>query len=185
MSRICNITPGFLLSYIEVFSKQDIKPEDIFKRLSLEMGGDGSTITKSQLDNYISKAKSGEISITKEKLHALMQIQKNWDTISNGEDSIDYGDMEKYKSLLFATMGGGFEVSEDTDIEENPIDICKFLKANLGISDLDKATSEELNNHLKTLLSETSSDDEIGDTIDSIINLMADKTNESSVNLEV
>lgn len=185
MSRICNITPGFLLSYIEVFSKPGIKPEDIFKRLSLEMGGDGKTITKSQLDNYISKAKSGDISITKEKLHALMQIQRNWDTISNGEDSIDYSDMEKYKTLLFATLGGGFEVSEDTDIEENPIDIYKLLKANLGISDLDKATNEELNNHLKTLLSKTSSDDEIGDTIDSIINLMADKTNESSVNLEV
>lgn len=185
MSRICNITPGFLLSYIEVFSKPDISPEDIFKQLSMEMGGDGKTITKKQLDDYISKANAGEVNITKQKLHALKQIQKNWDTISNGEDSIDYGDMEKYKSLLFATMGGGFEVSEDTEIEENPIDICNFLKANLGISDLDNATSEELNNHLKTLLLKTSSDDEIGDTIDSIINLMADKTNESSVNLEV
>lgn len=184
MSRICNITPGFLLSYVNVFSKPDIKPEDIFKQLSLEMGGDGNTITKSQLDNYISKAESGDISITKQKLHALKQIQKNWDTISNGEDSIDYSDMDKYKTLLFATLGGGFEVSDDTDIKENPVDLCNLLKLNLGISDLDKATHAELNNHLKTLLSKDSSDDEIGDTIDSLINLMASRSNESSVSVE-
>lgn len=184
MSRICNISPGFLLNYVNVFSKQEIKPEDIFKQLSYEMGGDGTKITKDQLDNYLSKAESGDISITKEKLHALKQIQKNWDTISNGEDSIDYGDMGKYKNLLFATLGGGFEVSEDTDIETNPIDICGLLKANLGISDLDKATNEQLNNHLKILLSKDSNDDEIGDTIDTLINLMADKDNKSSISKE-
>lgn len=184
MSGICNITPGFLLSYVNVFSKQDIKPEDIFKQLSLEMGGDGKTITKDQLDNYIGKAESGDISITKQKLHALKQIQKNWDTISNGEDSIDYGDMDKYKTLLFATLGGGFEVSEDPNAQDNPLDIYDLLMNNLGISNLNDATHSELNNHLQTLLSKDSDDEQIGDAIDSLINLMASKTNDSSVSVE-
>lgn len=184
MSGICNITPGFLLSYVNVFSKADIKPEDIFKQLSLEMGGDGKTITKDQLDNYINKAESGDISITKQKLHALKQIQKNWNTISNGEDSIDYGDMDKYKTLLFATLGGGFEVSEDPNTKDNPSDIYDLLMKNLGISTLDDATHTQLNDYLQTLLSKDSNDDEIGDAIDSLINLMANKTNDSSVSLE-
>lgn len=184
MSGICNITPGFLLSYIDVFSKQDIKPDDIFKQLSLEMGGDGKTITKDQLDNYIGKAESGDISITKQKLHALKQIQKNWDTISNGEDSIDYGDMEKYKSLLFATLGGGFEVSEDPNTKENSPDLYNLLMENLGISKIDDATNSQLNDYLQTLLSKDSNDEEIGDAIDSLINIMANRTNDSSVNVE-
>lgn len=184
MSGICNITPGFLLSYIEVLSKPNIKPEDIFKQLSYEMGGDGSSISKDQLDNYINKAESGDISITKQKLHALKQIQKNWDTISNGKDNISYSDIAKYKCILFETLGGGFEVSEDGEIQEPSTEIYNLLKKNLGVKNLDDATISALNNHLKTLLTKDSSDDEIGDTIDALINLMANKSNPSNVSME-
>ena len=36
----------------------------MFQMLSIELGGDGETITKKQLDNYIKSAQDGKIKIS-------------------------------------------------------------------------------------------------------------------------
>lgn len=186
MSSISNINPGFLESYINFHSKTKLTTEEMFKRLSIEMGGDGSKITKSQLDSYIDKAESNSIKISREKLSALKQIQKNWDTISNGEDSISADNMKGHETLLAAAMADGFESIEIPD-ESNSIvsEIYKYLLENLGISNLQEASDSDLNSYLQTLLSKDSDDDAIGDAIDSLINLMAQRGIASNVDLEV
>lgn len=186
MSSISNINPGFLQSYINFHSKVKLTIDEMFKRLSIEMGGDGKTITKSQLDSYIEKAESHSIKISREKFTALKQIQKNWDAISKGEDSISAGDMEGYEAFLASAMADGFESIEISDNSNSKVsEIYKYLLKNLGISDLKNASDSELNSYLQTLLSEDSDDDAIGDAIDSLINLMAQRGISSNVNLEV
>lgn len=185
MSSISNINPGFLQSYINFHSKTKLTIEEMFKYLSIEMGGDGKSITKSQLDSYIEEAKSHSMKISKQKLSALKQIQKNWDTISKGEDSISAGDMEGYEAILAAAMADGFESIEISDEPNSFVsEIYKYLLENLGISDLKDASDSDLNSYLQTLLSEDSDDDAIGDAIDSLINLMAKRGIPSNVELE-
>ncbi len=53
MTSIYNISPGFLIAYMTSQDKSELDMEKVFKRLSFEMGGDGKTITKDQLDNYL------------------------------------------------------------------------------------------------------------------------------------
>lgn len=186
MSSVSNINPGFLQSYINFHSKVKLTIDEMFKRLSLEMGGDGKTITKSQLDSYIEKAEKHSIKISRKKLLALKQIQKNWGTLSKGEDSINTGNLEGHEALLAATMADGFESVEISDnLNSKVSEIYKYLFENLGISDLKDTPDSELNSYLQALLSEDSDDDAIGDAIDSLINLMAERGISSNVDLEV
>lgn len=185
---IHNISASFLANYINFNGKHKLTVAEMFKRLSLEMGGDGSTITRKQLNEYIAKAESGSIKISKQKLSALKQIQKNWDTISKGEDSISAGSMKGFEMLLAATMMDSFEVvgdSEDSkDSSDSKSDAYKLLLKNLGLSDIKDATNSDLSTHLNTLLADDSNDDAIGDAIDSLINLMAGRSTAPNVSVE-
>lgn len=180
---IYNISSSFLQNYVNFHGKTKLTVEEMFKRLSLEMGGDGSSITKKQLDSYIDKADSGSISVSKQKLSALKQIQKNWDTISKGEDAITAENMKDFVMLLVATMTDSFEVVDNTEAN-NPNDIYEYLLESMGITDLDEATNADLSNQLNTLLSSDSSDDAIGDAIDSIINIMAARESAPNMSIE-
>lgn len=157
MTTIYNISAGFLQSYVTFQSKKDMTLEEMFKRLSLEMGGDGKSITKEQLDDYIGKAESGHLSVSKEKLNALKTIQKNWDTISKGEDSITFDNLKGFPSILAATMAGGFEA---TEISDSPSALASaiqdYLVNALGLESIENITKADLNSYLNAcLLDET------------------------------
>ena len=181
---IYNISPSFLQNYVNFHGKRQVTLDEMFKRLSLEMGGDGSSITKKQLDSYIDKADSGSIKVSKGKLSALKQIQKNWDTISKGEDSITFANMKDFATLLAMTASDSFEIVDSTP-SNNPNDVYATLLESMGISGLDKASNADLSNHLNTLLSSSSNDEAIGDAIDSIINILASRENAPNVSVEV
>jgi len=153
MTTIYNISAGFLQSYVTFQSKKDMTPEEIFKRLSIEMGGDGKTITKKQLDDYIGNAESGHLSVSKQKLEALKTIQKNWDMISGGEDSISYENLKGFPSLLAATMAGGYETTEISDSPSALASAIKdYLVGALGLESAENITKSDLNSYLNTFL---------------------------------
>lgn len=171
MSTIYNISAGFLQSYVTFQSKKDMTLEEMFKRLSIEMGGDGKSITKEQLDDYIGKAESGSLSVGKEKLNALKTIQKNWDTISKGQDSITFDNLKDYPSILAATMTGGFDATEISDSPSALASAIKdYLVGLLGLKSSEDITKDDLTSYLNTLLSDksnTSSNDESGADLNS------------------
>lgn len=74
--------------------------EDMFAKLSEELGGDGKTITKDQLTDYINKLESDDSSKDKGKLGFLKQLEQNFDKISNGNDSITATDLKNGMDLL-------------------------------------------------------------------------------------
>ena len=180
---IHNISAGFIETYINFLGKEKLTTGEMFKRLSLEMGGDGSTITKKQLNDYIDKASSGSIKLGKQKLSALKALQKDWDTISQGKDSISVGDMKGFELLLAATltdMETGDKDSENSTANSAD-DLHALLLKNLGLTNIKDATKSDLSAHLNTLLSNNSNDDDIADAIDSLINLKANSDNSSTV----
>lgn len=182
---IYNINPAFLLAYQSVQGKEKLTTEEMFRRLSVEMGGDGTTITKKQLDSYLEKAKSGDVKLSRQKLSALMQMQKNWDTISKGKDSITAADMKGYEVLLMATMVESFTAEDEADgIDDFKSELQNLLLKNTGLSDIKDASDSQIKNYLNTLLSDTSDDDTIGEAIDSLINVIADRQNVSTVEAE-
>lgn len=199
MTKIYSMSAGFLQNYITCQDKKNLDPEKIFKRLSFEMGGDGKTITKEELDNYISDAESGNIHVDKQKLDALKMIQKDWDTISNGKDSITYADMEKYKSLLFQTMGGNFTVTEiddsassshsssSADEASSSINdaIFDYLTDYLNKSNKNEITKSDLSSYLNDLITgDSNGSDSNSELIAAVTNLISVTTSPSTVEAE-
>lgn len=176
MTKIQNISAGFIETYVNVQGKKKLTLDEMFKRLSLEMGGDGKTITKKQLDDYINNASSGKIKVGEPKLTALKMMQKNWDTISGGKDSITVDNMKDFASLLAMTMVDTSEPDDDSDTtnkedkDKNPI--------------IDKATLEELTNALKSALSDTTKDEFNTDLIANLTNKIADNNPSSTIQIE-
>ena len=176
MTSIQNISAGFIESYINFHGKKKMTPAEMFKRLSLEMGGDGNTITKDQLNNYIDKADSGSIKVGEPKLTALKMIQKNWDTISGGKDNITLGDMKDYTSLLAMAM---VDTSQTVDDSENSDD-----QSTDNTKIADKATIEELITALKSALSDITKDEFNSDLVAKLTNQIADNNPTSTIQVE-
>lgn len=177
MTRIQNISAGFIETFANIKGKKKLTPDEMFKKLSLEMGGDGKTITKKQLNDYIKSASSGKIKIGEPKLTALKMMQKNWDTISNGKDSITLDDLKNYTTLLGMAMVDTSEPDDDSDTTDKENDKDKK-------SAIDKATLEELTNALKKALSETTKDEFNTDLIAELTNKIADNTPASTIQVE-
>lgn len=176
MTRIQNISAGFIETFENIKGKKKLTTEEMFKRLSLEMGGDGKTITKKQLDDYINNASSGKIKVGEPKLTALKMMQKNWDKISGGKDSITADNLKDYTTLLGMAMVDPSEPDDDSDT------IDKEDKDKNSV--IDKATLEELTNELKKALSDTTKDEFNTDLIANLTNKIADNKPSSTIQVE-
>lgn len=186
MAEIYTMNAGFIQSYMTYQGKDKLDLKEVFKRLSLEMGGDGTKITKAQLDNYISKSESGSLDVDSKKLAALKKIQDNWDTISNGDGNITYDDMEKFSSLLSATIAGGFTVTKIEDSKSSIHDaIYDYLTDYLKLSSKDQITKSHLTSYLNDLIT-TSSDDNNSNTelIGALTNIIASHSPKSTIEAE-
>lgn len=188
MTSIYNISPGFLITYSQYQGKDKLNMEEVFKQLSFEMGGDGGSITKDQLNNYISKADSGDIQVDHSKLSALKIIQKNWDTISKGDNSISYDDMKGYSSLLAATLSGNFTKTEIDDSKSSMKDaIFDYLVDDLGLSSKNEIKKSDLSDYLNKIIANTSninsvdSNEADNELIGALTNLIATFSSNSTV----
>lgn len=200
MSVIYNMSAGFLVTYIA--SKGDkgegISMEDIFKRLSVEMGGDGKSITKKQLDDYIKNAESGTIEVDESKLKALKNIQANWDNISHGKDQITFDDMKGFYILLAATMTGNFQRTEIEDKDKNEDedktssqekDVSDYLQKKYGLHSKDEIKKSHLDELLNDLLTQKNKNvdansDLESTLIDTVTHMIASYNKTSTVETE-
>lgn len=202
MTTIYNMSAGFLVTYIA--SKGDkgdgISMEEVFKRLSVEMGGDGKSITKKQLDDYIKNAESGNIEVDESKLKALKNIQANWDNISHGKDQITFEDMKGYYILLAATMTGNFQRTEIEDKhkdknEDNDKtssqkkDVSDYLQKKYGLNSKDEIKQSHLEDLLNELLTQknrnTDANSDLESTlIDTVTHMIASYNKTSTVETE-
>ena len=170
--------------------KADAK--SIFSNLSLDVGGDGKTITKDQLNSYVKKAQDGKISIPKEELDALITLQKNWDKISTGGDKISYANVSASgnKSTLLsmvptANSSKTVDMSEDAAASMTKINNMLISSA-LGTSTNNSSPKDSYSAMLKTLLSGTTdeNDDSNANLIATLTNLIANSKSASTVETE-
>ena len=185
--EIYNVSAGFIQLCENFLGQKQIDSEGIFKRLSLEMGGDGESITKDQLNNYINKAESGNIKVDKSKLQALKKIQENWNSISNGDDSITYDEMSNHVGLLLATVSSDvIEIVQNTEEKTSKVDaIYDYLTDYLGLSSKDDVKESDLTSYLNDIIAGASDeDDSDSELIGTLINLIDAPASKSTVEVE-
>lgn len=147
---INSISAGLIKNYLAFQSKTQLTSEEMFKRLSVEMGGDGTSITKDQLNNYIEKAESGSFAVGKDKLNALKSIKNNWDQIAGKKDAIKAEDLADYSVLLLQSMGGSAEtIHEKFTLPK--ADFFKYLMELMG-TDGKGVSKNDLTTYLKSLI---------------------------------
>lgn len=182
MSEIVGFGANLLKVYYSCQERGVMSMEEMFKSLSLSLGGDGEKITKKDLDKYIENADKGLVDVGKTKLRALKMIQKNWGTISQDKDYITLSDMKDYSFLLIMAVYGDTSASDPS----NELTTEDEQKDTAIIEDLMKNTKDctpsevcdKLANLLKDLLNGTddTSDEENANLIAAVTNLIADSS---------
>lgn len=161
--------------------------DDMFKKLSDDVGGDGKTITKKQLEDYISSLESDTSSTAdKGKLGFLKQLDSNWDNISNGKDSITSSDLaagkkyltppqksEKSSDSLFSSLSDAVGASSSGISKD---DLVNYLKSLFESSTADSTKSSDSSSKSDTNTtdssSSTSNNDELKSEMKLITNLI-------------
>ncbi len=193
MTNISNVgsSSSLLAGYLQSTSSADLDSKTIFKKLSIDMGGDGKTITKDQLNTYITNAESDTSTVSDEELAALKTLQEKWDTISNGGDKITYANMSNYKDILTSMDSADEEITLPDSFQtaaENKIDINSYLIESAFSFNAyeDEDSTSNWTSLLKTLLTGTTdeNDDENANMIATLINLIADAQSNTSVDVE-
>lgn len=190
MTTIYNVSPNFLLTYQKYVGKDKLNLEEVFKELSYELGGDGKSIDKKALDEYVAKADSGDIKVDKHKLKALKDIQKHWDEISNGKDSITYDDIKDHATLLMQTLMGDFTETEIPENEQSITDaIYDYLVDYLDLDNKDEIKQSDLEQYLNDLVATSTEEDGVdseanSELIGTLTNMIATYTPTSTVEAE-
>lgn len=188
---ISGVSAEMILAFKKFSGQKKATLKDMFKSLSVEMGGDGNSITKEQLSSYVRNAQNGTIKLNPTRLKALKKILENWDKISKDGKSITYADLQSMPMLLFNAAVGDLseskkdKKSEDEDKSEK-FDLEKYLKDALNITEDGEITKSDIESHLKTLLADTSADTppETSNLIDSMVNILASFDNAPTVTAE-
>lgn len=185
--KIYGVSAGFIQICENFLDDKNADPEKIFKQLSLEMGGDGKSITKDQIDSYIDKADSGIVNVDKSKLQSLKKIQQNFDSISKGDYSITYADMKDFAGLLLATVTSDvIEIVEKPEEEISQVDaIYDYLTDYLGLSSKDEVQESDLTSYLNDIIAGTSNeDDSDSELVGTLINLIDSYSSNSTMLVE-
>lgn len=190
MTSISGLSSGLINSYEQFKSyKSELTTENMFQMLSLQVDGDGDTITKKQLDTYIESAEDGTIDISDKELDALKTIQEDWTKISGGKDSITFKDMEDKPNLLLKAVTGGISsnIADKLKVDSAIDDVDQYLiDAALNTSFEKDSSGSGVNSLLQTLLTGKTAeeDDNNANLIAKLINIISDFESQSTVETE-
>lgn len=183
------IGTGSVARYISSTSTSQLDAKTLFKKLSIDVGSDGKNITEDQLNSYISKAQSGKVSVSSDELNALKDIQKNWDTLSNGSSSITYSDMAGNTDMLTSMAGTTATTSSTSALnltQSSTDEVYSYLINSALSSGSSNNTGSNLSSMLKTLLTGTTdeNDDANAELVAQLTNLIAESKTKSTISTE-
>lgn len=130
---VFGISSGLMLNMYKYGSAtKKIEKQEIFASISVAIGGDGKTINRKQLQDYIKSAENKEVKISDKLLNAYKQFDDAWDTVYGKDiENITIDDFDK-GAHLFANI-----VMSSNDESENE----KFYK---DLQDKSKKYLDEL-----------------------------------------
>jgi len=185
------LTNTSLSRYLDSTPSEDIDAKKIFEKLSIDLGGDGKSITKDQLDSYVSSAKDGTIVISDEELNSLKELQDNWEEISEGADSVNFYDVNAtgYKDTLLSMAPE--DNAEKVDFKSIARDataqaLAYIADSALSFSPNGSSSKASPTSLLQTLLTGNTDeyDDSNADLIATLTNIIANSKKTSTIEAE-
>lgn len=183
---IQSISSSLIKAYVTMKSDPNRTQEEMFKSISLEMGGDGNTITKKQLEYYIKKLESTKNKANKKKIEALNKILENWDTITDGEDVITSANTKAFLMLMLATYADT-ETEQETDEPKESMEeyIYNYIEEMLGLANKDEIKITDLTSYRNELISNPDKDEDWNnELISSLTNMIESYSSTTTIETE-
>ena len=183
---ISNITSGMMLNMYRYGSpSKQVDNRQVFASVSIMVGGDGTSISKSQLKNYIDKASMGAVKISRPQLQALKTMYSSWnDLFGEDTDTISVNDLEKAPQLFYQVAISSNEENDNEkflrELSEKAEKYKKEFAEKLNGNEDKTPTVEQLHEYLKELIN-MDKNDEKAEEIAYVINIMEDMKNPQNV----
>lgn len=97
---INGISSGQMLKLQNFSGSRKLTTEKMFGMISIQLGGDGRTINRTQLQQYIQKADDGLINCSSKQLKAFKLLDDNWKDLFGDTDSITAKDFNKAAGIF-------------------------------------------------------------------------------------
>ncbi len=97
---INGISSGQMLKLQNFSGSRKLTTEKMFGMISIQLGGDGRTINRNQLQQYIQKADDGLINCSSKQLKAFKLLDDNWKDLFGDTDSITAKDFNKAAGIF-------------------------------------------------------------------------------------
>ena len=136
---INGISSGQMLKLQNFSSGRKLTTEKMFGMISIQLGGDGKTITRNQLQQYIQKADNGLINYASKQLKAFKLLDDNWKDLFGDSDSITARDFNKAGGIFAQII---LAKDDKSDIEKLQEELQKQIEKQ-------KKTREEQEKNLK------------------------------------
>ena len=136
---INGISSGQMLKLQNFSGSRKLTTEKMFGMISIQLGGDGKTITRNQLQQYIQKADNGLINCSSKQLKAFKLLDDNWKDLFGDSDSITARDFNKATGIFAQII---LAKDDKSDIEKLQEELQKQIEKQ-------KKTREEQEKKLK------------------------------------
>lgn len=136
---INGISSGQMLKLQNFSGSRKLTTEKMFGMISIQLGGDGKTITRNQLQQYIQKADDGLINCSSKQLKAFKLLDDNWKDLFGDSDSITARDFNKAAGIFAQII---LAKDDKSDIEKLQEELQKQIEKQ-------KKTREEQEKNLK------------------------------------
>lgn len=136
---INGISSGQMLKLQNFSGGRKLTTEKMFGMISMQLGGDGKTITRNQLQQYIQKADDGLINCSSKQLKAFKLLDDNWKDLFGDSDSITARDFNKAAGIFAQII---LAKDDKSDIEKLQEELQKQIEKQ-------KKTREEQEKNLK------------------------------------
>lgn len=136
---INGISSGQILKLQNFSGGRKLTTEKMFGMISIQLGGDGKTITRNQLQQYIQKADNGLINCASKQLKAFKLLDDNWKDLFGDSDSITARDFNKAAGIFAQII---LAKDDKSDIEKLQEELQKQIEKQ-------KKTREEQEKNLK------------------------------------
>ncbi len=171
---INGVSSGQILKLQNFGGTRKLTTDKIFGMISIQLGGDGRSISRENLKQYIQKADDGLINCSEKQLKAFKLLDENWKDLFGDTDSITARDFNK-ASGIFAQI---ILAKEDkSDLEKLQDEIQKQVEKQKKAKEEQEKKAQEKKEKEEENNKKVEDDEEIEekDNTESIINNLINK----------
>lgn len=169
---INGVSSGQILRLQNFGGTRKLTTDKIFGMISIQLGGDGRSISRENLKQYIQKADDGLINCSEKQLKAFKLLDENWKDLFGDTDSITARDFNK-ASGIFAQI---ILAKEDkSDLEKLQDEIQKQVEKQKKAKEEQEKKAQEKKEEENNKKAEDDEEVEEKDNTESIINNLINK----------